>query len=52
MTYHDAPPSVRSLEQRLRNLEGNDALPMRPAQGGLRSVATSRLRLRLDAREP
>ena len=29
MTYDDAPPSVRSLEQRLRNLEGNDALALR-----------------------
>jgi hypothetical protein len=29
VTYDDAPPSVRSLEQRLRNLEGNDALALR-----------------------
>ncbi len=29
MTYHNAPPSVRSLEQRLRNLEGRDGLAQR-----------------------
>ena len=29
MTYDDAPPSVRSLEQRLRNVEENDALTQR-----------------------
>lgn len=29
MTYTDPPPSVRSLEQRLRNLEGDDGLAQR-----------------------
>jgi len=29
LRYHDAPPSVRSLEQRLRNLEGSDGLAQR-----------------------
>lgn len=29
MSYADAPPSVRSLEQRIRNLEGSDGLALR-----------------------
>ncbi len=29
MSYADAPPSVRSLEQRIRNLEGSDSLALR-----------------------
>lgn len=30
MKYIGAPNSVRSLEQRIRNLEGNDGLAQRP----------------------
>ncbi|WP_407319022.1 nucleotidyl transferase AbiEii/AbiGii toxin family protein [Isoptericola halotolerans] len=33
MTYTDAPPNVRSLEQRLRNLEGDEGLALRRRVG-------------------
>lgn len=33
MSYSDAPPSVRSLEQRIRNLEGADGLAQRRRVG-------------------
>jgi len=33
LTYDDAPPSVRSLEKRLQNLEGNDTLSTRRRVG-------------------
>lgn len=33
MSYSDPPASVRSLEQRIRNLEGNDGLALRRRVG-------------------